>query len=215
MADLTTKTAPASTRPADNADNQALTALLTRRSVIADRLCEPGPDATQLDSILRAGARVPDHKGLVPWRFIVFRGHARKAFGEILARAFAKQAGESVEPARLATEAGRFLRAPIVIAVISRTEMGVVPEWEQILSAGAVCQNLLHAASALGFAGQWITEWYAYDPEIRRALNLADNERVAGFIYLGTAQFAPKERKRPDLDAIVSFWQPPTEDRPT
>lgn len=199
---------PKSKTLAATANGTALKALLTRRSVVADRLGPPGPLKHQLDKILLAGARVPDHKGLAPWRFVVFRGAARKAFGAVLASAFEKQAGE-VDAKRVETEAKRFLRAPVVVAVISKTEMGVVPEWEQILSAGAACQNLLHAANALGFAGQWITEWYAYDQNVTEALGLAGNERVAGFIYIGTPQFAPKERRRPDMDAIVSYWQPP------
>ncbi len=186
--------------------SSALELLLTRRSVVANNLGEPGPDAVQLHQILTAAARVPDHKKLVPWRFILFEGEARADFGNVLSQA-CKAAEEDAGEARLETEAGRFLRAPVVIAVISRTrDVPAVPEWEQILSAGAVCQNLLHAANALGFSAQWITEWYAFDDMVRGALGLDDNERVAGFVYIGTAREAPGERDRPDLDAIVSRW---------
>lgn len=183
-----------------------MTMLLTRRSVVANNLGEPGPSAQQLRQILTAGARAPDHKKLCPWRFILFEGEARAAFGDVLARACAR-AEPDAGPTRLETEANRFMRAPVVIAVISRIiDKPGVPEWEQILSAGAVCQNLLHAANALGFSAQWITEWYAFDARVCAALGLEDSERVAGFVYIGTASEAPGERDRPDLDQIVSHW---------
>lgn len=184
----------------------ALNLLLTRRSVVANNLGDPGPDASQLRQILTVAARVPDHKKLVPWRFVLFEGDARADFGKVLASA-CEAVEQELGAARLETEANRFLRAPVVIAVISRTlDVPAVPEWEQILSAGAVCQNLLHAANASGFSAQWLTEWYAFDDMVRGALGLDDNERVAGFVYIGTAREAPSERDRPDLDAIVSHW---------
>lgn len=182
--------------------------LLTRRSVVAKDLGEPGPDAEALRQILTAGARVPDHKRLFPWRFVLFEGDARTVFGQVLARACKSEAPDA-GAGRLETEANRFRRAPVVIAVVSHVRrVPTVPEWEQILSAGAVCQNLLHAANALGFSAQWITEWYAYNDDVRAALGLAENERVAGFVYVGTAREKPSERDRPDLDAIVSRWNP-------
>lgn len=189
--------------------NPKLDMLLTRRSVIANNLGEPGPDAGQLGQILTAGARAPDHKKLCPWRFILFEGEARAAFGRVLADA-CKRAEPDAGETRLETEAARFLRAPVVIAVISHiVDKPGVPEWEQILSAGAVCQNLLHAAAASGFSAQWITEWYAFDDAVCSALGLEANERVAGFVYIGTAREAPKERDRPDLETIVSRWSAP------
>jgi nitroreductase len=187
--------------------NPTLDHLLSRRSVSANALTEPGPDADQLDQILTAAARVPDHKKLVPWRFIVFEGAAREAFGQVIAQACR---AEEVEPSafRLELEAKRFVRAPVVVAVISRVvETPAVPEWEQVLSAGAVCQNLIVAATALGFGAQWITEWYAFSQGVREALHLAENERVAGFIYIGTAKQKPEERERPALADIVTTWQ--------
>lgn len=186
--------------------------LLARRSVVANKLGAPGPNSGQLQQMLTVAARVPDHKKLNPWRFIVFQDDARRKFGEILAEVYA--AGDD-DPSlvRRETEARRFLRAPVVIAVVSHIIEGtVVPEWEQILSAGAACQNLLIAANASGFSGQWITEWYAYDSQIRIALGLRDNERVAGFIYIGTAREQPVERDRPKLEDIVTFWQAPEKD---
>ena len=109
---------------------------------------------------------------------------------------------------RLETEAKRFLRAPVVVAVISspRKDHKATPEWEQVLSTGAVCQNLVLAANAMGFGTSWITEWYAYSPGIARVLELAATERVAGFIYIGTALEKPEERERPRLEDIVRHW---------
>lgn len=188
----------------------ALKLLLERRSVVANKLGPPGPDERQLRRILRAAARVPDHKKLVPWRFILFQGDARAAFGKVLAAACRKaEAGAS--DTRLETEAARFERAPVVVAVISSIIVNpAVPEWEQILSAGAACQNLLTAANASGFSGQWITEWYAYDKQVCAALALNQGERVAGFVYIGTAQEPPEERDRPDLDEITTAWTAPS-----
>jgi len=187
--------------------NPTLDHLLSRRSVSANALGEPGPSAAQLDQILTAAARVPDHKKLVPWRFVLFQGAARDAFGRVLAEVCQ---AEEAEPStiRLELEAKRFLRAPVVIAVISRvTKNPAAPEWEQVLSAGAACQNLIVAATALGFGAQWITEWYAYSERVRQALHLAEGERVAGFVYIGTAKEKPDERERPALADIVTAWR--------
>jgi nitroreductase len=188
--------------------NPVVDHLLSRRSVSANSLGEPGPNEAELTQILTAASRVPDHKKLVPWRFVLFQGEARAAFGEALAEICA---AEESDPGRfrLENEAKRFLRAPLVVAVISRVaDNKAAPEWEQILSAGAACQNLIVAASALGYGAQWISEWCAYSPGVRRALKLADNERVAGFVYIGTAQEKPEERERPALADIVTKWRP-------
>jgi nitroreductase len=187
--------------------NPTIAHLLTRRSVSANSLGEPGPSQDEIEQILTAAARVPDHKKLVPWRFLLFQGDARAAFGEILAETCKR---EEKEPSqlRLETEANRFMRAPLVIAVISRVVNNPgAPEWEQVLSAGAACQNLLIAATALGYGAQWITEWYGYSQSVRAALKLADNERVAGFVYIGTAKEKPEERERPSLADIAQAWR--------
>jgi nitroreductase len=189
-------------------NNPTLDHLLARRSVSANSLGEPGPSQHEIERILTAAARVPDHKKLVPWRFLLFQGESRKVFGEVLAKVCRE---EEKDPGqfRLETEANRFLRAPLVIGVISRVvEHPGAPEWEQILSAGAACQNLLVAATALGYGAQWITEWYGYSRGVRAALGLADNERVAGFVYIGTAKEKPEERERPALADIARPWSP-------
>lgn len=180
--------------------------LLARRSVLAANLREPGPSDEQVEKILMAAARVPDHKKLVPWRFILFQGEARAKFGGILAEVCMERETDPT-PTRIETEKGRFMRAPLVVAVVaSPVEHPAVPEWEQTLSAGAACMSLANAASALGFSSQWITEWYAFDERIKDSLGLGTKEKVAGFIYIGTAAEKPTERDRPALDDIVTRW---------
>jgi nitroreductase len=182
--------------------------LLTRRSVKLLHLTEPGPSAAELDTILTAAARVPDHKRLVPWRFIVFEGDARARFGAVLADVCAAE--ETTPPpsaARLDMERTRLLRAPIVIAAVSRVvPTPGVPEIEQMLSCGAACQNLVLAANAIGYGTCWVTEWYAFNARIAKVLGLADNEHVAGFIYIGTATERQPDRDRPQLSDIVTRW---------
>lgn len=170
-------------------------------------LGDPGPAPEQLVEMLTAAARVPDHKKLAPWRFILFRGEARAAFGAELARIFEAEQADATA-ARIDFERTRFCRAPLVVAVISRiVDNPGAPAWEQQLSAGAACVNLLHAASALGFGAQWITEWCAYDEKVAAVLGLGANERVAGFVYIGTAAAKPDERDRPRLEDIVSDFE--------
>jgi len=182
--------------PACTPSAETLTLLALRRSTVARAMTGPGPDAQQRDALLRLAARVPDHGKLFPWRFVTFEGEARARFGDIL-EARLRDLEPGAPPERFELERNRFTRAPLVIAVISDvTENHKIPEWEQILSAGAVCQTLLIAASAMGFAAQWLTEWYAYDRIARAALGLASGERVAGFIYIGTASEGPTERTR-------------------
>jgi nitroreductase len=139
-----------------------LEALATRRSVKPDRLAAPAPSAGELERILTVAARVPDHKKLVPWRFIVFEGEARAKFGAVLAEACAAEEREPPSAARLEIERTRLLRAPTIVAVISCTTPNpAAPEWEQVLSCGAACLNLCLAANAMGLGTCWITEWYA------------------------------------------------------
>ena len=181
--------------------------LLNRRSAKPAMLVDPGPTSEQLTTILTAATRVPDHKKLEPWRFIVFEGEARATFGRVLLKACLAEEKETPTAGRLEMERMRLLRSPTVIAVISRaTPNPAAPEWEQILSCGAACFNLCLAATALGFGTCWITEWYAYSPGVRAALKLAANERIAGFVYIGTAKERQPERERPLLAKVVSRW---------
>lgn len=186
--------------------NGTLTLLAQRRSTAAGSMAEPGPNARELDDLLRLATRVPDHGKLAPWRFIVFEGEARERFGTLLRRCFAA-ANPDAPDDLLDFEEQRPTRAPVLIAVVSRiTEKHKIPEWEQVLSAGAVCQTLLIAASAMGYAAQWITEWYAFDQNVKDALGLKSGERIAGYIYIGTATEAPRERVRPDVPSLVTHW---------
>jgi nitroreductase len=182
----------------------ALDLLLTRRSGSAKAMKEPGPSKKQIADILKAGARAPDHGKLFPWRFILLEGKGRQRAGDILAEVME---AEDERAKQVEEERGRFLRAPLVIVVISDVREGhKIPVWEQELSAGAVCQNILIAATALGFVANWLTEWYAYHPVVKERLGLKAGERVAGFIYIGTPKDALEERPRPEMDAIVSSF---------
>ncbi len=183
--------------------------LLERRSVVARQLTEPGPDEAQIVELVRAAIRVPDHKALAPWRFLVFGGEARADIGREIATVHARKHQEACKPRHLDQERNRFLRAPVVIAVISSpVESETVPVSEQLLSAGAACQNLLHGARALGFAAQWVTEWIAYDRDVHRLMGLDDHETVAGFIHIGSAVEAPKERPRVTPEEKMRYWKP-------
>jgi nitroreductase len=184
----------------------AIDLLLSRRSGSAKAMTGPGPTRDQLTTILQAGTRVPDHGKLAPWRFIVLEGEARARLGEVLVEAL-KESEQGVTEERLALERGRFLRAPTIVAVVSRVREAIpIPEWEQILSAGASCQTIVIAAHALGFVANWITEWCAYHPRVRDRLGLKSGERVAGFIYIGHAALPLEERVRPRLSDLLTFW---------
>jgi len=183
---------------------QTIDLLLSRRSGSAKAMQEPGPSRKQLEQILQAGARTPDHGKLFPWRFIVFEGKGRARAGDILAEVMT---AEGERDKQVEEERGRFLRAPVVIGVVSAArEQHKIPVWEQELSAGAVCQNILIAATALGFVANWISEWYAYHPVVKDRLGLKAGERIAGFIYIGTAKEELEERPRPDMGAIVTVF---------
>ena len=178
--------------------------LLARRSGSAKAMTGPGPSPGELRTILAAAARVPDHGKLAPWRFIVIDGDARTRLGAVLAKRLT-EIETGVSDVRIEIERGRFLRAPTVVTVVSRVKEAIpIPVWEQELSAGACCMTMLIAATALGYAANWITEWCAYDAAVKDHLGLAANERVAGFIYLGKPAAPLEERVRPDLDSLIS-----------
>lgn len=179
-----------------------------RRSVSKRSLIEPGPSGDQLDTLLTVAARVPDHRRLAPWRFLVFEGDARDAFNQRAVEVQRQEDPDATET-MLADTAGYFTRAPVVVAIISSPDIThKTPVWEQELSCGALCYNLLLAANASGWAGCWLTEWIAFSSGINSILGLTEHERIAGFIYLGTAKDAPQERLRPDLASKIARWQP-------
>jgi len=184
----------------------ALQLLKTRRSVKPMELTGPAPTPPEIDALLTIASRVPDHGKLTPWRYIVFEGDARLAAGETIAGAFRATHPEAT-PDQIAFERNRLARAPLVIAVVSRSgPHAKIPEWEQQLSAGASTMNLVWAAYALGYAASWITEWYAYDRTVLDALGLAPSERIAGFVHIGLPAKPPEERDRPKLEAIVTRY---------
>lgn len=176
--------------------------LLSRRSGSAKAMTGPGPSKEQLADILRAGARVPDHGKLFPWRFIVFEGEGLERFAGILADVLTL---EGVNPSHVDEWRARILAVPVVVGVVSSArELIKIPVWEQELSAGAVCQNMLIASHALGFVGNWLTEWYSYHPIVKQKIGLKPGERMAGFIFIGTAKDELQERPRPDMGTIIT-----------
>jgi nitroreductase len=185
--------------------NETLLLMARRRSVAVNAMTGPGPDAGELQTLLTLALRTPDHGKLKPWRLIVFQGEARERAGAVLAELFLQDSPDAA-PERAAFERNRLARAPLVVGVVSRAAPHVkIPEWEQELSAGAVCMNLSLAAYALGYAANWMTEWYAYDRRFLSRLGLAEHEKMAGFIHIGRA--APAEdRPRPDLAEVVSYF---------
>jgi nitroreductase len=182
----------------------ALELLKTRRSIKPVELAGPPPSAAEIDTLLTIASRVPDHGKLTPWRFIIFEGDARLAAGDAIVRAFRAKYPDA-KPEQAEAERNRLARAPLVIAVVSRAAPHVkIPEWEQVLSAGAATMSLVLAAHAMGFAANWITEWYAYDRTALAALGLKENERIAGFVHIGRAKGPPEDRPRPPLGEIAT-----------
>ena len=182
---------------------EVLNFLATRRSASAVTLAEPAPTASELDGLLQLAARVPDHGKLAPWRFIILEPAAKAVFADRL-EALANSRGDVRAAAKLA----KLKIPPLGVAVVSRPKPGEIPQWEQLLSAGAVCTTLLYAAQALGYGANWITDWYAYDDEAMAILGLEPEEKVAGFIFLGTPKEPPQERERPDLAGLITAWRP-------
>ncbi len=189
-------------------DNCFLQALDQRLSVSSKQLGEPAPDDATLLRMLQSAVRVPDHGKLVPYRFLQLRGDARHALGQFLAERSLQrnpQAADAVvEKDRL-----RFSHAPLIVTVIARLQPDhAVPEQEQLLTVGCVCFALLQAAQGAGFGAQWLTAWMAYDAEVARHLRLGDNERIVGFIHIGTPKLKMPDRERPDPAALLQDWQP-------
>ncbi len=185
----------------------SLALLRTRRSLKPAELIGPGPSPADLDTLLTIASRVPDHGKLVPWRFIVFEGESQLNAGAAIAAAFVAKYPDA-KPDQIEFERRRLARAPLVIAVVSRAAPHVkIPEWEQVLSAGAAAMSLVIAAHALGFGATWITEWYASDRGVLDALGLAPHEKIAGFVHIGRPTHAPEDRPRPPLADIVTRFK--------
>lgn len=186
--------------------SDALELLKTRRSVKPIEMTGPAPTTAETETLLTIASRVPDHGKLAPWRFIVFAGDARLAAGEKIADVFRGTRPDATAD-QVEFERRRLARAPLVIGVVSRAAPHAkIPEWEQQMSAGAACMNLLTAAHAMGYVGSWLTEWFAFDRAALDALGLSAGERMAGFVYIGKASKPPEDRDRPKLDAIVTYY---------
>tara|TARA_B100000686_G_C16568261_1_gene851499 strand:- start:316 stop:924 length:609 start_codon:yes stop_codon:yes gene_type:complete len=186
------------------AQSEVIDLLLTRRSLVAAKLTEPGPTSEELDIILRCATRVPDHGKLTPWRIRVVRGEVREELGQIIGDIYRRKNPEA-STEQLELEYRRPLRAPLQLIISTKIENGRIPEWEQILSGAAVCQNALIAATAFGYRAQWLSEWPNYDEDVKVALGLAPHDSFLGFIYIGSAIDPPAERPRPTLDDIVTM----------
>ncbi|MEJ6708644.1 MAG: nitroreductase [Amylibacter sp.] len=185
-------------------NEEALNFMLERRSVSHKTLAAPVPSRDELEIILRAGARVPDHKMLEPFRYLVLENAALNRLGEAV-HARALTLGMSEDQAAKARFS--FANAPLSVAVVaSLAQTDMIPEVEQTLAVGACCTSVLNAALASGWGANWITGWVACDgPFLTEHLGLAIGEYVAGFLHMGTARTEPSERKRPDLDAITTW----------
>ncbi|MEO5561475.1 MAG: nitroreductase [Dokdonella sp.] len=184
-----------------------LDTLNQRRSVPSRQLGEPGPDTNQLDHLLQAAIRAPDHGKLVPFRLLTICGEARARLGTTLAQIHHRNEPD-ISPSALDKDRERFNHAPLIVSVIARIEQdhAKIPAQEQLLSAGCVAYNLLLGAQALGFGAQWLTGWAAYDADVAALLGLAANERVIAFVHIGTAKDAAPERIRPLVADVVSQW---------
>ena len=184
--------------------NDTIEFLKTRRSVKPREMGGQGPSPGELETILTIGARVPDHGKLAPWRFIVFEGDARARAGSVIAQVFAKK-NPAAPQAEVEIEKLRLMEAPLVIAVVSLTRPHPkVPPWEQELSAGAACMNIVIAATAMGYAANWLTGWFAFDRDVLDGLGLTADEKIAGFIHIGTRSKPNEDRPRPALGDIVT-----------
>ncbi len=190
-------------------NTNTLDLLLSRRSAKARNLTQPGPSAKELELILKAGMRVPDHGKIFPWRFIVFEGEAQAGFGVIIAKCYRQETGDESN----ATVKGLQdfpCQAPVMITVAATPDADrAIPVWEQNLSAGAACQTMMIAATALGFGVNWLTGWTAYSPGVKRALGLQEKDGIAGFLFIGSHSEDLKERPRPSYDDIVHHWRTP------
>lgn len=186
--------------PAPVPSAELLNRLAVRRSAPAQGLAAPGPDANQIADILTLAARSPDHGKLTPWRFVVMGPVSRAEIAEKLS---AMAVAKGLPPKATAVLA-KLTAAPTTVLVVSTAAPASKPVWEQELSAGAVCMNLEHAASAYGFASSWITDWYSFDAEAATLFGVREHEKVAGFIHIGTAVEPLLERDRPDVAALTT-----------
>lgn len=182
----------------------ALEFLLSRRSRPAKTLCEPVPDRAALDMLLTAAARTPDHGKLEPWRFIVLQKGAMPRLAQLV-----EDRGNAIghDAEQIAKGRNQFDQGHLAVAVIEvHKPSEKIPALEQTYSAGAACLALLNAALAAGWGANWLSGWPSHDRVfMQSALGLADHERIAGLIHIGTETTPPPDRPRPDLEAITTW----------
>lgn len=184
--------------------NEVLSFLQNRNS--APRLAEPAPSEAEMAQMFAAAVRVPDHAWLRPWRFITVSGDRRRALGQVFSETLLLRQPEADEAAR-AKAANAPLRAPVIVVVVTRiTQHPKVPPVEQRQSAACAAYALLLAAEAMGYAGIWRTGDPAFDPEVMKALGLAGNEEIAGFLYIGSREGLPKPVPELNAGEFVSNW---------
>jgi nitroreductase len=182
--------------------------LISRISTPCKHLTAPGPNPETLHQLLQEAVHVPDHGRLRPWRFILIAGKARDRIGDILYRRVLESMPDA-SPIRLEKERTRFSFAPCIVAVaLKPVKNHKIPEVEQVLSGGAVCMNLLHAAHQAGFGAQWLTGFAAYDRGVLQALGVADDEQLLGYIHIGTRAEEPADRDRPDPSDLLTVAMP-------
>lgn len=181
--------------------------LMTRRSVRTREMAGPGPDRATIEKILAAGMRVPDHGKLAPWRFIVLEGEAREKLGKAISDGMIAEFESNPKTAEKMS--GYATQAPtLIVAIYSPNTDRPIPEWEQQLSTGAACQNMMIAATALGYGAQWLTGWASYSKYVTRALKMASQEKIAGFIFFGEHTCQPAERPRPNPEDHITWGWP-------
>lgn len=180
--------------------------LLHRRSVSRKKLTEPGPSDNEIRQIIKASCRVSDHGKMFPWWFMIIKDEHSQSFSELLFNLMRKNDPEK-DHEKLHKKACLYTAAPVLIAVISSPRLSKIPLWEQYMSAGAACQNLVLASNALGYGVNWLTEWYSYEPEVKKEMGLEKGENIAGFFSIGTAQDVPEDRARPDTQELTTYWQ--------
>lgn len=188
-----------------NKDVKLIDYLRERHSTPVAQIKGPGPEEAELEEILTSAVRVPDHGKIAPWRLVVYRGDVCRTLGEKFLELALEQNPDMTDAAK-AAELARFTRAPIVVGVISTAAPHAkIPEWEQVLSSGAVCLNMLMACEARGYVANWRTEWVAYDTKALAALGVKEGEKVAGFVHIGSSDFPTPDRPRPQLSDILTY----------
>jgi nitroreductase len=189
-------------------DTSSAPALLeTRRSAKPRELVGPGPTPQELERMLTIAARAPDHGKLAPWRFIIVGDDQRDIFAALLQEALAKENPEATDAHRRKEDEFAHYAGQLVVLISAPVPDHKIPVWEQQLSCGAACMSLLMGAHALGYVAGWVTGWRAYSERVRRAF-CENDERIAGFVFIGRPGRALEERPRPSLSDVAKRWSP-------